>query len=321
MMDMTIRHMEPAEAMYCFTQSQQISMQTGLIGYLRVDMDGNGTGFFSSFNTCRADLKTEAFQAEFDAVINALRFDQQYGGILTNRNALAAYCLRNAGARLDGEGKQFGIRVDTEQYAYMLRMNPRKGDNNLYCYCYLRRWLDRRIERAKRGIRFIDPNYKELFRIPDGDKVRIFSKTGESTDRICHYIDDTHMELGSGNDSSLYHICQFAERMQANGSTVVPLRSSLPELCYSNLLETGVVVILKRGETGYFPTKFPVTDPETAKELIMQCNRKLGVSPAQFEAMKAGSMFGFQAPVADPQNYDEQGQPLRSRQKDRRDAR
>lgn len=34
-MDMTIRAMTPEERNYCYSQSQQISMQTGLIGHLR----------------------------------------------------------------------------------------------------------------------------------------------------------------------------------------------------------------------------------------------------------------------------------------------
>ena len=43
------RAMIEAEDKYTFRQSTQISMQTGLIGHLRADMDTDGNGFFSSF--------------------------------------------------------------------------------------------------------------------------------------------------------------------------------------------------------------------------------------------------------------------------------
>ena len=321
MMELTIRPMEGTERLYCYAQSRQISMQTGLIGHLRADMDSNGKGFFSSFDTFREDIKTGEFKQEFDDVINGLRFDEQYGGILMSRNALASYCWKNPGAQIDTEGRQFGIRVDTAHYTYMMRLNPNRGEYNLYCYCYQREWLDRHLHQAQKGIRFIDPNYKELFRIPDGEKIRINLKIGEHRDRFCRYIDETHMELSGGYDSTLYHICEFAERVRDTGSTVVPLRSSLPEQCYSNLLDTGAVVILKRGETGYYKTDIPFTDRESARALVEEYNSKLGVSKAQLEAMKAGSMFGFHVPAADPKNYDENGQPIRPTARGRGEAR
>ncbi len=81
------------------------------------------------------------------------------------------------------------------------------------------------IKQAEKGIRFIDPRYKELFRIPDGDPIRIQYQDGTHSDRTCRYIDEYHVEVGSGWNS-LLHICQFAEMMERNGSTVIPLRSS-----------------------------------------------------------------------------------------------
>lgn len=99
-MDMTIRAMTPEERNYCYSQSQQISMQTGLIGHLRGDMGSNGKGFFSTFFDFRADLKTEDFKGAFDNVINALRFDENYGGVLKDRSALAAYCGGQPGKQL-----------------------------------------------------------------------------------------------------------------------------------------------------------------------------------------------------------------------------
>lgn len=319
-MDMTIRAMNPVERNYCYTQSQQISMQTGLIGHLRADMDSSGTGFFSSFFNFRADLKTEDFKTEFDAVINALRFDENYGGILKDRSALSSYCHEIPESSFGGDGREFGFRADTKQYSYMLRLNPNRGEYNLYCYCYQKKWLDRHLQQAERGIRFINPHYKELFRIPDGDKIRITHTDGEKTDYTCRYIDDYHVEIGSGWNS-LLHICQFAEIMERNGSTVIPLRSSLPEQCYSVLPDTGELIIIKKGESGYYRTDIDMGDKTENRVLADEYNIKLGVSKAQEQAMSAGSMFGWAVPAADPKNYDDNGKPTRPKNKDRGDAR
>lgn len=319
-MDMTIRAMTPAERNYGYAQSQQISMQTGLIGHLRADMDSNGKGFFSTFFDFRADLKTEDFKAEFDKVINALRFDENYGGALKDSSALAAYCRRTPESSFSGDGREFGFRADTEQYSYMLRLNPNRGEYNLYCYCYQRKWLDRHLQQAERGIRFINPNYKELFRIPDGDKIRITYADGEKADRTCRYIDDYHVEIGSGWNS-LRHICQFAEMMERNGSTVIPLRSSLPEQCYSVLPDTEELIIIKKGESGYYRTDIDMGSKAENRALADEYNAKSGISKAQEQAMSAGSMFGWAVPAADPKNYDESGQPIRLKHRDRGDAR
>lgn len=176
------------------------------------------------------------------------------------------------------------------------------------------------MEKAARGICFLDTSGKERFRIPDGDSIRVTRPDGSHSDHTCRYIDENRAEIGYGVDN-LYHMAQFAEWMARNGNTYVPLRSSLPKQCYSLLLDTGNVVILKRGETGYYKTDIPHTSKEEARALVEEYNRKLGVTRAQEEAMKGGSMFGFDKPIADPANYDAQGQPLKRREKDRGDAR
>lgn len=319
-MDMTIRAMTPAERNYCYSQSQQISMQTGLIGHLRADMDSDGKGFFSSFFDFRADLKTEDFKAELDDVINALRFDETYGGALKDRSALAAYCRRTPESSFGEDGREYGFRADTEQYSYLLRLNPNKGEYNLYCYCYQRNWLDRHLRQAERGIRFITPNYKEIFRIPDGDKIRITRSDGTFIDRTCRYIDDYHVEVGNGWDS-LFHICQFAEQMERCGNTVIPLRSALPEQCFSILPSTGELIVIKKGEESYRRSKVALDTPESYRRYADHMNENFHVTKAQEAAMLAGSMFGWQVPATDPKSYDENGQPIRPKQKDRGDAR
>ena len=200
----------------------------------------------------------------------------------------------------------------------MLRCSPMLENYNFYAFCYVKEYLNRHLEHARRGIRFITPDYKEIFRIPDGDKIQITCSDGEKLLRTCRYIDDCHVEMGR----NLYHICEFAERMEQAGSTVIPMRSSLPEWCYSTLPDTGELVILKQGEQGYHRTKVILHTAEDYRRYADKMNSDLGVSKAQEAAMLTGSMFGWDAPAADPDKYNDRGVPLRpDRQKSREQER
>lgn len=312
-MDLDMRALTKKEDKYTFSNSMQISMQCGLIGHLRADMDSDGNGFFSSWEDFRKELKTDEFKDEFDKVINSLR---EEGDILYNRKSLAKYCYSSPQAKMNNEHDYYGVRVDTQKYAYLCRLNPNKGEYNLYCYCYIKDWLDKHIRSAEKGIRFITPEYKEKFRISDGEKIRITFSDGEVKDRVCRYIDDSHVEVGD----DLYHICEFTERMEQCGATFIPLRSDLPEVCFSILPSTGDVIIIKHGESGYYRCEYSTQDKAFNREFANDRNANLGVSKAQVEAMLAGSMYGWDVPVADPKSYDVNGTPLRNT-KDRGDAR
>ena len=312
-MDLDMRALTEKEDKYTFSNSMQISMQCGLIGHLRADMDSDGNGFFSSWEDYRKELKTDEFKEEFDKVINSLR---EEGDILYNRKSLAKYCYSSPQAKMNNEHDYYGVRVDTQKYAYLCRLNPNKGEYNLYCYCYIKDWLDKHIRSAEKGIRFITPEYKEKFRISDGEKIRITFSDGEVKDRVCRYIDDSHVEVGD----DLYHICEFAERMEQCGATFIPLRSDLPEVCYSILPSTGDAIIIKHGESGYYRCEYSTEDKAFNREFANDRNANLGVSKAQVEAMLAGSMYGWDVPAANPKSYDENGTLLRNT-KDRGDAR
>lgn len=101
----------------------------------------------------------------------------------------------------------------------IMRLNPNRGEYNLYCYCYQKEWLNNHLKNAERGIRFIDPHYQEQFRIADGEKISIKLGDGKTMERTCRYIDDYHLEVGT----NLYHICEFAELCERNGHTVEPV--------------------------------------------------------------------------------------------------
>lgn len=302
-----MRVMTPAERKYSYRQSQQISMQTGLVGYLRADMGSNGNDFYSSWNDFRKSLNTEEFRQEFDGIINQHR---EEGGMLSNRRALSSFCKVTPDSAFSNGRNEYGMRIDTDKYAYLLRLNPNPGEYNLYCYCYERNWLDHHLSEAERGIRFITPEYKTLFTLSDGDQVRIARDDGSSRDYVCRYIDQTHLEVNDGTNS-LYHICEFAELMERSGGIVTPLRSSLPEHCYMFIETTNEIGIVKKGEMGYYRTDLSTADRDWNRKLVAEANQRGGVTKAQEEAMKCGSMYGWDCPAADPQNYDDNGIPTK----------
>ena len=88
----------------------------------------------------------------------------------------------------------------------------------------MKEWLDKHIAKAEQGIRFIDPIIKK-FRIPDGGKIIITYDWGEKAEKTCRFIDEYHTEVGS----NLYHICEFAERMERNGHSYEPKPQEPPQ--------------------------------------------------------------------------------------------
>jgi len=81
--------------------------------------------------------------------------------------------------------------------------------------------------------------------------------------------------------------------------------NSLPEMCAVLSPGSGEPVIIKRGETGYYPM-VPGRTPD-------EINTLFGATPQHCAAMLMGSIAGFHVPGADPASYDEDGHPLRAR--------
>ena len=314
-MPLNIRPLTEAEQKYTYKQSTQLEGQTGSIGYLRGDFGKHGNEFYTSWFGRSTQWETDAFKSELDEIITALRSDEY--GLLKDSAHMNHYGRSHDDSIFEGNYcTEFGFRVDTEKHAYLLRCNPTKGDYNFTCHCYVKEYLDRHMKNAERGIRFITPNYREIFRIPDGDKILMRFPEGDIRRRTVRYIDDYHAQIGD----NLYHICEFAERMQSVNAKVIPLRSSLPDRCYVYLATENIVGIVHKGEHGYYKTDLVPESREEGKQTADGYNRNLGVSKRQAAAMAAGSMFGWETPAADPGSYDENGTPIRPKHRER-DAR
>ena len=218
------------ERLYFYRQSQQLSGQTGQIGKLRADFDRDGNGFFSTWEDIRGYLKTDEFKKTFDDVINELRFGDGETPF-ASRKALTEFLRDKHSAMLPNDGEWHGFRVDVENTSLFFRVKPSPGDYDVYAWCYKKDWLDDHMLSAEKGIRFIDSQYNEKFRLQDGGKIRLHFKDGETEMHTCRYIDDAHMEFDDGSSPfSQFHICEFAERMENVGATVEPIDEPMNQI-------------------------------------------------------------------------------------------
>ncbi len=209
---MEIRPLTQAEQKYAYKQSMQIRGQTGSIGILQGGY-GADNEFHSEFHELSNRLKTDEFEAQLQEVLNSGE-----NSVLQNLDAMREFTLLHP--QNGFPGAEYGFRVETEKFAFLVRCNPEKESDNIEIHCYVKEWLDHHISKAEKGIRFINSRYDELFRIEDGEKIKIRYSDGGEQERVCRYIDETHTEVGS----NLYHICQFAEIMERNGSEYTPVK-------------------------------------------------------------------------------------------------
>lgn len=144
-----VETIKPEERSYTFRQSEGINNEAGLIGFIRADF-GSGKEFWTTWNEFSSSRKTSEFSKELDEVINALRFDEKYNGILKDRDSLARYCWSHRDAAYEDGRNNYGVRVDTDKFSYLLRLNPNQGDYNLYCYCYEKDLLNEHLHNAEK---------------------------------------------------------------------------------------------------------------------------------------------------------------------------
>ena len=324
-MDVFIRSMLAEEQKYTGALSRQLCNTTGHIGRFCCDFGSCESGSDKVQPNSDAVCEFEGMRIELDGVYDFDRIHDCQDSLLRFRSVIESYVQNHPDSIMNGnEPLKYALRFDIGNFVYLLGRTLLKEDHNyycnFYCWCFANPAFDRHLKNARRGIRFITPDYKELFRIPDGDQIRIIKQNGETEDFSCRYLDDSRFEMGFF-PTNTYHIYEFAKDMERSGSTVIPLRSSLPEQCYGVLSETGKIIIYKKGESGYYNTDIFTTGKAESLEIVEEHNAMSGISKAQAAAMQTGSMHGWHTPAADPANYDENGQLLKPKHRARDDAR
>lgn len=319
-MDMTVRAVPPAERLYAYKQSTHIGAHSGAVGCLRGDMGEDGQEFHTDWENCCGHLWTSAFLVDREKVLDALRHDERYGCVFKNRDTLTAYCKAHPESDMGHRDREYAFRLDTEQYTYFMRLCLDELEFDFELFPYRRDLFDLHVEQAEKGIRFICPDFKEKFTIPDGDRIRIITGSGDTRDRVARFVDEYHVELFTDYSSTLYLHHDFAEKAERTGSRVIPLRSSLPDKCFSITSTADEIVIITKGETYRRPAGVRA-EGVTAREGATAANEAMGVTKAQEAAMLFGSIYGWDKPGADPKHYNEHGEPIRPKYRDRGDAR
>ena len=318
--------MKENEMRYCFMQNQQINMITGRIGHLHSEFSSDGENINSNWCNEVESRNTPEFQDTLNSVIDLLQNDPQYRGVIRNVEDMKLLCSTRPNSRfpLNLHSNGYGFKINTDKYTFLLCCNINPEHYSFSITAYQREIFERHIKNAEKGIRFINSNYKTLFTISDGDTIQITLDNGESHTRICRYIDEYHFQTINGFEEkyvNLFHICEFAELMEQNKNTVIPLRSSLPSDCLVYIESTNEVALIKKGVVGSFQTDYTVDDSEENKKIVNMLNKSRKITPAQYEAMKAGSMFGWAVPAANPKNYDVNGKPLKPKDREFGDSR
>ena len=107
----------------------------GCIGHVRMDFGSSGKEFWHSWHP-RGDeaLNNSAFKEELNAVVDELR-----EGVLSSLSGMTHYCATHSGEIPGGWRQNYGYVLDTENYRYMLRCNPYRGEYQAYLTCFDKR--------------------------------------------------------------------------------------------------------------------------------------------------------------------------------------
>ena len=130
--------------------------------------------------------------------------------------------------------------------------------------------------------------------------------SGQASDGFGEGFEQHTIKFGDGEMYAHLWNCNNSWSVQTEQELFSPkLAEGLPETCLSTLPGSGTLIVIKRGESGYYPSDWDTGDPAKNRVIADEHNQRRGITPAQEQAMQVGSMFGWEVPGADPKAYEQ----------------
>ncbi len=121
--------MESERQEWLYSGGKDADLERGCIGHLRGDFDKSTGELWTSWFDHLDKLKTSEFRKDLQDTFKDLRKE---GGLLSDFATMRKLCTQEASI---GDGI-YGFRMENSRYEYCLRCTPRRGEYNLYLYCY-----------------------------------------------------------------------------------------------------------------------------------------------------------------------------------------
>ncbi|MCR5552297.1 MAG: DUF3849 domain-containing protein [Oscillospiraceae bacterium] len=220
-----------AESRFAYTRTPEGGEDAGCIGHLRGDFGSSGISFYSSWFDAHKEKNTLDFKKEFDSVIDNLRFNDAYSGVLRGREAARKCGWANPDSMIEGSyATEFAFRINTTARSYLLRINPNQGDYNFYVYAYDKKLLEPRLRqeegRLRKKLRERPVYYPDYEYANKHDEVKLYhasSKANQACKQaiekaIAAYYDGQH--LGAEAASQVLDAYGFERTMCVLANTV-----------------------------------------------------------------------------------------------------
>lgn len=200
------------ERKYTFRSCTDIEVRCGLIGYMKIDMPSDRAEISKQWVSINERLDTESFQNEFKDILSVI------GKTFSNKESLRVYYNTHYGFHYTDVNNSFvGLRIITDVYCYLLRINPSSDIDSLVIFCYIQERLKNHIRNAAKGIHFIDTKNREVLTIRDGDGITLYPGCVQPP-MLCRYIDPFTCRIGS----KVWKLKDLADHLEKIGKIIRP---------------------------------------------------------------------------------------------------